>query len=1443
MVPEVTTQIKGQRAPVIAIGASVGGLEACSALVKALPGDIPFAFVLILNLDPSHDNRMVDLLARDSKLQVVLAASGVALRPGHVYVMPPGIFLTLQDGVLHSAAPESGKSVRLPFDTFLKSLAKDPPSRMGCIILSGTGADGSAALGAIHCAGGLIIAQDPQEAAHSGMPKSALKTGLVDLVLRVGDMPGILGELVSCDAPVRGAAKGATKAKAGGEADHHPAEPLTVADGAFDDIIALVARTGPQDVTLYNSGTIRHRIGHRMAIAGFGPSQTGPYLAMLHADAGELARLRADLLIHVSSFFRSPAAFAQLSEVMLPAMIASRPAGRPLRAWVAGCGTGEEAYSLAMVCLEALEEAGSHAGLQVFASDIDPDAIATARRGVYPKEIEDSVSSERLARFFIVDGTGWRVRPELRNVIVFSRADLLSDPPFHKMDIVSCRTVLSYLGPEAQRRGIGQCCVALRQGGMLLLGPDEAPGPADGCFDLVDKETRIWRCARRIQSEDPHVAAVMKPGRPLVQGNRRAAHADLCDRIVLESYAPAAVLLNQNFDCLYLMGPIERYLCVRKGHPDPGFLAMLPRTLHARFRAAAACCDASNPLIVVPGTGSGPEGRFSIELRALTEGEEELLLARFVDVPQNVAPARSDNATADSDASRVAELEAELEATREDLRAALRDLEQEVEWHAADRAEAMSVAEEFQCANEELLASKEELQALNEELTTLNAQLHETLDCHGTTAKDLQNVLCSSDVATLFLDVDLNIRFFTPTARAVFRVIPTDIGRPLTDLATLSRDEHLTVDARVVLGSSEPIKREISAFGGMWFQRSVQPCRTDDGRIEGVVITYTDITERKHIHEALLEEKRAADRATVTKSQFLTAVSHDLRQPLQSLALLHNLMSRNRRGEEGPRLSALMNRTLHAMTDMLDSLLDLNRIDSGVLRPNSHPTAIAPLIAELGDEFAQLCKFRGLKFRLVQCNAWVRTDPKFLRQILRNLLTNALKYTVKGGILMGCRIRGDHLLIQVWDSGIGIAEDERITIFEAYHQIEPSRGQGLGLGLSIVQRLAELLEHPVTVHSTPGKGSVFTLTLPIVSPDHKALSQTPPARAKADAPRTTGVILLVEDDDDLRALLVELLEGEGHSVTAMSGAQDALAWATETVCPPDLLLADFELRGGGSGLSLAQALPDVLGFSVPTLVLTGDIAAATMQDIAAARLAQIAKPVCPDVLLDRISELLHSCGSAFAKCGPESMAPECASLHMVDDDPIIREATGRVFEAEGWSVVTYPSAEAFLAAPRPSPGACLVVDGRLPGIGGVELLEALREEGTLLPTVMLTGHGDVSMAVDAIRAGAADLIEKPATVAELFASIRRAFEQSSAHHPCTTAQHNARKAFDALTPRERDVLDKVLKGAPNKIIAAELRINQRTVENHRAAVMRKTGATSLPELFRLALVAGVANVA
>ena len=631
--------------------------------------------------------------------------------------------------------------------------------------------------------------------------------------------------------------------------------------------------------------------------------------------------------------------------------------------------------------------------------------------------------------------------------------------------------------------------------------------------------------------------------------------------------------------------------------------------------------------------------------------------------------------------SRVDDLEHELAISRDELRIALEDLE------TSDH--------EQKVINAEALLVKVQLQSTIEELTALNMQLQEMLERQRSTSNDLQNVLYSTDVATLFLDTDLRIRFFTPATRLLFNVIPGDVGRPLADLRSLSADDWLAVDTRDVLNGAMPIEREIEVPGGIWFLRRILPYRAHDQSIEGVVITFTNVSEGKHAAKALHSAKREAELANIAKSRFLAAASHDLRQPLQSLTLLQALLAQTVEGDKASKLVERLGQTLASMTGMTNVLLDINQIEAGVVQPEPTDFAIADLLDRLRDEFSFHAQTERLDLRILHSGLIVKSDPRMLEQMVRNLLANAIKYTPVGRIVLGCRRLKGQVRIEIWDTGIGIAGTELHAIFNEFHQVNnPARegSKGLGLGLAIVQRLGAMLDHHIDVRSQLGKGSVFSVVVP----------------------------------------------------------------------------------GADMGCAANFVEPD-----------------------------QAEAPV----------------------------------IFVVDDDAEVRGSIRDVLEADGHQVEDFPDAETFLAAYRPGRAGCMLLDAYLPGIRGIELLGRLRGTSDLMPTIVMTGSSDVAMAVAAMKAGACDFVEKPVCRAALLVTIARALAQSHTIGIAHARQDLAARHIAALTPRQHQVMDFVLAGHPSKNIATDLGISQRTVENHRAAVMHKMGAKSLPELARHALAA------
>ncbi len=715
--------------------------------------------------------------------------------------------------------------------------------------------------------------------------------------------------------------------------------------------------------------------------------------------------------------------------------------------------------------------------------------------------------------------------------------------------------------------------------------------------------------------------------------------------------------------------------------------------------------------------------------------------------------------------------------------------------------EAMSVNEEFQSTNEELETSKEELQSLNEELTALNGQLQETLDEHRAVANDLDNILTSVDLATLFLDEKLNIRFFTPAARLLFSVIASDVGRPLADLAHHFADGDLLADAKKVLADLVPITREIAAENGAYYSCRILPYRTKENRIEGVVLTFVDVTARKRAEDAANVAKIQAEQANIGKSRFLAAASHDLRQPLQTLSLLQGVLAKRLTDENGSKLIARLEETIGAMSGMLNSLLDINQLEAGIVRPEIVEFRVDELLERLKTEFAYHAAAKGLGWRVVTSRAMVRSDPRLLEQVLRNLLSNAMKYTERGAVLLGCRRHEDKLRIEVWDRGIGISSDHIKAIFDEFHQVNNAareRNRGLGLGLSIVKRICDLLGYTVDVRSTPGNGSVFAIEVPIARRRRGASRRIGVAKSKA-IEGLTGNILIVEDDPAVREMLEILLASEGHRTTAFASTAQAIQEVARGAIAPDLVVADYNLPGDLTGIELIAKLRKSLQHEIPALVLTGDISTDTLHAIDRAGCAHLYKPTEAEELTQEIQALLTLTPKRRPKVAagePEAIRPGGEvqpTIFLVDDDQMVLDTMRALLHEHGHAVEAYGSCSAFLDGVRSDRTGCLLVDAIMPGMSGIQLLERLKAEGRHLPAIMITGQGDTAMAVAAMKAGALDFLEKPVRPKQLLASI---------DHVLDTAQHSAeisarrreeaRAQLARLTPRERDVMGLVI---------------------------------------------------
>lgn len=1416
--------VSASQFPIIAIGASAGGLNATARLLDVMPRDAAMAFLLVQHLDPSHESQMVELLGTHTTMPIHQAKDGMTLAPGEIYVCPPGHYMEVRFGVLRLSRARAGQHARLPIDCLVRSLAAECGQRTVCIILSGTGADGSGALSALRNSGGHVIVQDPEEAEYNGMPRSAIQTGFANAVAPLDSIPK---ELMKIAAQIALASSTAIAAPG-----------IIAAD--IQSIIAILQKKTGQDFSAYKRGTLERRIQRRIGLCGLPVSSLASYRDELANNAEECLLLADDLLINVTGFFRDPHVFDLLEREVISELIRELPADQALRLWVVGCSSGEEAYSLAMICRDAIIASRRDIRLQVFASDIDAQAIATARSGLYPLSIKDEVPVDKLSRYFSREEDGYRVTPGLRGSVVFTVQDVLHDPPFSRIDLVSCRNMLIYFKPEAQAKVISLFHFALRKNGVLLLGQAETPGNTNGYFKEFHKVERIYRHVARSRPSEPGFPLSFVESIPRIsmqdggqKPSRQVALADLCCGAVIDSFAPASVLVDAHRQFIYSLGPVSRYLRLASGPPTLDLLTLAAPDLRATLRHAINRVDRDHPFFKTKVCKTEYEGQivhFAIEVRFLTSEDEDLHLVSFVEQEPSpgVVPIRDEG-------RQIQELERELEATQADLLRAIHSRDALVLEQKAINDEALSVNEEFQSTNEELLTSKEELQSLNEELIALNSQLQETLDRQRIASDDLQNILYSTNVATLFLDTALCIRFFTPATRAIFSVIPGDIGRPLADLRSLADDRDLLADARLVLSESNIIEREISVSGGAWFLRRISPYRTHDDRVEGVVITFVDITDRRRTAAALEDARREAEQSNRGKSRFLAVASHDLRQPLQSLRLIQEMLSQIVQDDTGRELIARFGHLLEAMTTMLNSLLDINQIEAGMMETSTTTFPAGALLNQLKAEFDPQTEAKGLALRVVPCADLLQSDQHLLEVMLRNLLANALKYTPRGTILMGCRRVGGLIRIEVWDTGIGIPEDQLQNIFDEFHQVDNparERERGFGLGLTIVRELGQLLGHAVQVRSWPGKGSVFSVTVPRGTRAQLPPPPNPVPELPTPARGTLGcTILVIEDDPYVLDSLQLLLTVSGHTIITAKDGPSALSIVRKGAIRPDIVLTDYNLPGGMNGVEVLASLRADLKDDVPGIVLTGDISKDSLSQIEMADCILLSKPVAASAFHDAIRRVApanpHTL-TADLKQGPRTIC-------VVEDNRDMCNAIRSVLEHDEQLVATYTSAEAFLSDHDAGRDKCLVVDTNLPGMSGIALIEHLRALGDKVPVILITGSGDVGMAVKAMRSGASDFIERPVSRRDLIESIERALAQASSGVSRYVASDEVAGRLAALTARQREVLDMVLAGQPSKNIAADLGIAQRTVESHRAQIMKRIGVRTIPELVRTVL--------
>ncbi len=822
--------------PIVGLGASAGGLEAFEQFFRLVPADSGMAFVLVSHLDPSHASILTEILQRTTTLPVVEAQDQMQVEPNHVYVIPPNRDMTIFHSALQLSIPTEPRGQRMPIDAFLRSLAEDQSEKAYGIILSGTGTDGTLGLRAILGAGGITLAQEPATAKFDGMPVSAIQAGYVSHILPVEKMPeALLSGLHTFTSQTF-------------------SPPITLS--GINRILMQIRTSTGHDFSLYKKSTITRRIQRRMSQNGLEDIET--YIRHLKGHPSEVASLFKELLINVTNFFRDPEAFVALKQEILPALLADKSDDYIFRVWVAGCATGEEAYSIAMVLREFIDEHPYQFRVQIYSTDLAEDTVSTARAGFYPPNIAQDISPERLRRFFLKEDGGFRVKKDIREMVVFAVQNVIKDPPFTKLDLLSCRNLMIYLEPELQNRLIPAFHYALKPGGVLFLSPSESIGNHTELFTPLNRKWKFYRAipttasTRAILSSTLNWAAepAHKSPEEVIKTAKETNLAQLTRRMLLQFYAPASVVTDLKGNILYIYGETGKYLRPAPGQATLNMVDMAKEGLQLELRTALLATSQSKPTTLSRHLSVKTNGDFHpvlLNVRTLSNpnGHNDLLLVSFQDMSFPVPDKQVRKPSSKQVEQRhIEELEFELAYTKENLQSTIEEQYASNEELKCTNEEMQSTNEELQSTNEELETSKEELQSINEELVTVNSELQAKIMQLADMQNDMKNLLDNIHIGTLFLDQQLVIRRFTREATQIYRLVASDVGRSLSDIKSELEGDDLLHDALTVLDNLVPIEREVKIKKGNCYLARIQPYRTLENMIDGVVLTFTDITDR-----------------------------------------------------------------------------------------------------------------------------------------------------------------------------------------------------------------------------------------------------------------------------------------------------------------------------------------------------------------------------------------------------------------------------------------------------------------------------------------------------------------------------------------------------------------------------------------------------------------------
>jgi len=1470
---------------VVGIGASAGGIEALREFFAALDEHADMACIVIEHLDPLSKNLLPAVLEQFTNFPVEEIADGAAISRNRVFVAPPGRAVELRGHsfALHPLSDPNER--RTPIDIFFRSIAEEVRSRAVGIILSGSGSDGTFGAQAIANAGGMTMAQAPASAKFDSMPQSAIATGVVDHVLAPRQMAEELLAYVGHVAHF-------------GDEDAGPPESGLIQE-ALVEICDLLQRATNHNFKHYKTTSLVRRISRRMQVLRLASVET--YVDRLRSDQDEVAQLFRELLIGVTSFFRDPDAFEALRHEVIQPLLEKRK-GEALRFWVPGCATGQEPYSLAMIVREALEGVTDPPEIQIFATDIDERALSVARQGLYPAGIAENVSRERLERFFVKKGKRYQVTKGIREMCLFSPHNLINDPPFSRLDLISCRNLLIYFGSHLQVKLIPLFHYALRHNGYLFLGPSENISshkelfvPVNTKHRISQRKTTALRSSALIGSERMgYRGAGFKPIET-VPGSDADLH-QVMQRILLDEFAPKCVIVTEEGQILSASGDMQRYLTVSEGTFQNNVIRLARSGLRVGLRSALSEATKIRRKVVHDRvsveTDAGVQ-RIRVTVQPMPRlGEEaELFMVVFQDIGSLMPrdEVRSETVSHETD-SLIEQLERELSTTRDDLEKTIQDLE--------------AANEELKSSNEELLSMNEELQSANEELETSKEEIQQTNEALARAHANLSNLLTSTAIATIFLGNDLRIQSFTPAVSAIYNVLSTDVGRPLSDIThravsmpefptlaelvtrkDVTEDQVVTTDDRHYLrrtlpyrtheGKAEgivvtfievtdlkqaeeaatrhrqqlqlitdamPVKisyvdrehrfrfnnltyerwfhipRELLAgqhvrsilgeaaygkvlphvmkalagettvfdaempylHGGTRFVHTVYvPDRASDGYVRGYFALSYDISDERRASAALEQAKRAAEEASRVKSEFLANMSHEIRTPMTAIMGYSDLLQAHINDPDNLACVEAIRRNGFHLIEIINDILDLSKIEAGMLQTQSLQVSPHALLRETTDSLRIRAEERGLTLELAfegSLPETILTDPTRLRQILLNLIGNAIKFTHHGGVTVvaALNIRASLLEVRVIDTGIGIPRDQQAALFEPFTQVDSSgtrRYGGTGLGLAISKRLVELLGGTIVVDSVPDQGSTFVFTIetgslagvPLVT-----MNVPPPAPQVPRLRRIQGRrVLVVDDRRDMRYLVQSYLEEAGAEVRTAANGLAAVAEVERALAraePFDSVVLDMQMPvmdGYEAATRLRETGHHGLVVALTASAMRGD----RERCLNAGCDEYLPKPVDRLKLLEILSRPTAS-ASASPESSPiiEDQAPAVGQSEssgrrrvlIVEDNEDAAESLATLLDASGFLVETAGTGQGGLERAAVQLPDVVLLDLGLPDIDGYETVKRMRQLDGLSGTmfIALSGRGEPEDLAKSRDAGFQHHVVKPPRFDKLLALLR-----------------------------------------------------------------------------------------